>query len=102
MLCALCKQCTVNRRSRIVIELINAVQRAFIVGKPPVINESDLGFAVERPALSQTVEAVGKLSKFLATFIRSNMDYFIGYDCVKIYYDNGQVELSRILASTSY
>ena len=41
-------------------ELINAVQRAFIVGKPPVINESDLGFAVESPALSQTVEAVGK------------------------------------------
>ena len=41
-------------------ELINAVQRAFIVGKPPVINESDLGFVQETPALGETVEAVGK------------------------------------------
>ena len=41
-------------------ELINAVQRAFIVGKPPVISESDLGFASERPAQNETVEAVGK------------------------------------------
>ena len=41
-------------------ELINAVQRAFIVGKPPVISESDLGFVTENPALGETVEAVGK------------------------------------------
>ena len=41
-------------------ELINAVQRAFIVGKPPVISESDLGFDLGTPAVGETVEAVGK------------------------------------------
>ena len=41
-------------------ELINAVQRAFIVGKPPAISESDLGFVSGTPALGETVEAVGK------------------------------------------
>ena len=41
-------------------ELINAVQRAFIVGKPPVINESDLGFNMGTPAVGETVESVGK------------------------------------------
>lgn len=41
-------------------ELINAVQRAFIVGKPPVINESDLGFVSGLSAVGETVEAVGK------------------------------------------
>ena len=41
-------------------ELINAVQRAFIVGKPPVINESDLGFTPGTLVVGQTVEAVGK------------------------------------------
>ena len=41
-------------------ELINAVQRAFIVGRPPVINESDLGFMLGTPAVGETVEAVGK------------------------------------------
>jgi hypothetical protein len=54
---------------------------------------------IEKKNMDDSVEAVGKLSKFLATFIRSNMDFFIGYDCVKIYYDNGQVEVSRILSS---
>ena len=41
-------------------ELINAVQRAFIVGKPPVITESDLGFELGLAAVGETVEAVGK------------------------------------------
>ena len=41
-------------------ELINAVQRAFIVGKPPVINENDLGLSSGTPAVGVTVEAVGK------------------------------------------
>ena len=54
---------------------------------------------IEKKNMDDSVEAVGKLSKLLAAFIRSNMDFFIGYDCVKIYYDNGQVEVSRILSS---
>lgn len=41
-------------------ELINAVQRAFIVGTPPVITESDLGFMAGNPAVGETVEAIGK------------------------------------------
>ena len=41
-------------------ELINAVQRAFIVGKPPVITESDLGYTSGTPAVGETVESVGK------------------------------------------
>ncbi len=41
-------------------ELINAVQRAFIVGNPPVINENDLGLSSGTPAVGVTVEAVGK------------------------------------------
>ncbi|MCR4948851.1 MAG: sigma 54-interacting transcriptional regulator [Treponema sp.] len=40
-------------------ELINAVQRAFIVGEPPVISESDLGFAGESTTILETIEKVG-------------------------------------------
>ena len=46
-----------------------------------------------------TVEATGKLSKILAAFIRENYQYFCSYDTVKIYYDNGQAEVTRILSS---
>ena len=39
------------------------------------------------------------LSKQLAGFLRDNLAFFQGYDRVIIYYDNGQTELTRILAS---
>lgn len=35
----------------------------------------------------------------MASFIRENMEFFYSYDIVKIYYDNGQVEVIRILSS---
>lgn len=40
-------------------ELINAVQRAFIVGEPPLISESDLGSASESTTILETIEKVG-------------------------------------------
>ena len=45
------------------------------------------------------MEATGKLSKQLAAFIRDNYQFFCSYDVVKVYYDNGQVEVTRILSS---
>ena len=43
-------------------ELINAVQRAFIVGEPPVISESDLGLKPSDAdsAVTETVEGIGQ------------------------------------------
>jgi hypothetical protein len=35
----------------------------------------------------------------MSQFIRNNLEYFLSCDAVKIYYDNGQIEVSRILAS---
>ena len=68
-------------------ELINAVQRAFIVGKPPVINESDLGLASGTPALDETVEAVGKVDgdKTLKTAV----DAFKREYIIRILSENG-------------
>ena len=54
---------------------------------------------IEKKKVADSIDATGKLSKQLATFIRDNMEFFLGFDCVKIYYDNGQTEVSRILAS---
>ncbi len=78
-------------------ELINAVQRAFIVGKPPVINESDLGFAVERPALSQTVEAVGKDGSDKS--LKTAVDAFKREYIIRILSENGwnQTKAANVL-----
>ena len=54
---------------------------------------------IEKKHIQDTVQAIGKLSKQLAEVIRENFDFFCSYDIVKIYYDNGQVEVTRVLAS---
>lgn len=54
---------------------------------------------IEKKHIGDSVEAVGKLSKQLSAFIRDNYSFFCGFDIVKIYYDNGQVEVTRILSS---
>ena len=54
---------------------------------------------IEKKHIEDSVEATGKLSKQIAAFIRDNYDFFCGFDAVKIYYDNGQVEVTRVLSS---
>ena len=54
---------------------------------------------IEKKHISDTIEASGKLSKQLASFIRDNYNDLLSYDKIKVYYDNGQIELTRILSS---
>lgn len=59
-------------------------------------------FYVEKKHLSDVVETTGKLSKQISQFIRDHYADFLSFDDVKIYYDNGQVEVSKILSSVFY
>ena len=45
------------------------------------------------------VEATGRLSRQISQFVREHYEEFLSFDDVKIYYDNGQVEVSKILSS---
>ena len=66
------------------------------------IRHMDINFKsiyIEKKHIEDSVEATGKLSKQLAAFIRDNYSFFCSFDCVKIYYDNGQVEVTKILSS---
>ena len=56
-------------------------------------------FYIEKKHINSVVEATGKLSKQISGFIRSHYSDFLAFDDVKIYYDNGQVEVSKILSS---
>ena len=56
-------------------------------------------FHIEKKHITDAVDATGKLSKIIAAFIRNHYDDFLNFDIVKIYYDNGQVEVSKILSS---
>lgn len=54
---------------------------------------------IEKKHLTNEVEAAGKLAKQLSRFLQNNLSLFTSYDIVKIYYDNGQIELNKILSS---
>lgn len=56
-------------------------------------------FFIEKKHITDVVDASGKLSKSIATFIRDNYIEFLSYETVKIYYDNGQIEVNKILSS---
>lgn len=56
-------------------------------------------FYIEKKHIEDSVEAVGKLSKQIANFIRNHYQEFLEYDTVKIYYDNGQQEVSKLLST---
>ena len=66
------------------------------------INHLDVRFIsifIEKKHIGDSVEATGKLSKQLASFIREHLEFFYGFDAVKVYYDNGQTEVTKILSS---
>ena len=54
---------------------------------------------IEKKHIENAIEATGRLSKLLSAFIKENYAYFQGFDIVKIYYDNGQIEVSKLLSS---
>ena len=56
-------------------------------------------FSIEKKNISDVVEATGKLSKQISQFIHEHYTEFLSFDIVKIYYDNGQIEVSKILSS---
>lgn len=61
------------------------------------LNISFKCFHIEKKHIVDTVEASGKLSKQLASFIRDNYNNLLSYDKIKVYYDNGQIELTRTI-----
>ena len=56
-------------------------------------------FYVEKKHMEDSFEVISLLSKKISRFVKDNYEYFLGYDCVKIYYDNGQIEVNKILVS---
>ena len=54
---------------------------------------------IEKKHLDDDVAVAAHLSKQIAQFIRQHYEYFLSFDKIKIYYDNGQIEVNKILAS---
>lgn len=81
---------TLDERRKVLKRMMSFLRRI------NVICES---FYIEKKHIVDSVEASAKLSKKISHFIREHYKFFLGYDKVKIYYDNGQVEVNKILAA---
>jgi hypothetical protein len=56
-------------------------------------------FVLKKKQFDSIIDLIGKLSKQLSAFIGENLEYFMKYDLINVYYDNGQIELTKILVS---
>ncbi len=60
---------------------------------------SYISFSVEKKHISDSLGLTVALTKQLSAFIRDEFNFFSTFDKIIIYYDNGQVELNKLLAS---
>ena len=60
---------------------------------------SYITISVEKRHMSDSLSLTVALSKQLSAFIREEYAFFAQFDKIIVYYDNGQVELNKLLAS---
>ena len=65
------------------------------VRKCPITYKS---FHIEKKHFKNDDDMVARLSRDLSSFLQENSIYFSSFDSIKVYYDNGQNEISRMLA----
>ena len=63
------------------------------------VDISYITFFAEKRHLSDSLQLTVSLTKQLSRFITENLQFFSCFDNITVYYDNGQVELNKLLAS---
>ena len=56
-------------------------------------------FHIEKKHVGDDYEMIAKLARQLSDFIKQHYPYFLAFDIVKIYYDNGQAGVMKIIIS---
>jgi len=57
------------------------------------------GFFIAKKQTKDSIELIARIAKNLSDFLTENMERFSQYDQVVVYYDNGQIELTKIIVS---
>ena len=55
---------------------------------------------VEKRECKDIIELITKITKHIHAFVNKHISLFQSYDEINVFYDNGQIELTRILTST--
>ncbi len=81
---------TVETRQRILRKMMNFAAKCDFSYKT---------FFVEKKHSGDEAELTVKLARQISEFIREHYPYLLGFDVIKIYYDNGQVGVTKIIGS---
>ena len=84
------KEIDISKRQRILKKMMGFIRRMEIQYK---------SFYINKKQFDNSLEAIGRISKQLSVFIRDHLRYFLEFDTIKVYYDNGQTEVNKILSS---
>jgi hypothetical protein len=84
------KEVEIAQRQRILKKMMGFIRRMDIQYR---------SFYIEKKQFDNSLEAIGRISKQLSIFIRDHLQFFFGFDTIKVYYDNGQTEVNKILSS---
>lgn len=57
---------------------------------------------IDKKHCSNQINITATISKQLIIFIKENLEYFIKFDNIIIYYDSGQIQLTNILVAVFY
>ena len=82
---------TVDERKRLLNALIHFCRR---------IDVEYTVLHVEKRECKDIIELIARISKQIHVFVNKHEAFFQSYDDITVYYDNGQMELTRILTST--
>ncbi|MBR3105042.1 MAG: DUF3800 domain-containing protein [Lachnospiraceae bacterium] len=78
------------------------VRRKIVMRLMAFVRHIDMKFItayIEKMPNEDTVQSVARLSKELSSGLRDNLSFFQHFDVIKVYYDNGQSEVTKIISS---
>lgn len=58
-----------------------------------------ISVSVEKRECADVIELTAKISRQIAFTLTQHLDYFFSFEKIIVYYDNGQIELTKILTS---
>ena len=82
------KQLTKEERLRILRRLIKFARK---------VDFSYKTFYIEKKHIGDDYEMISKLARKLSDFIRQHYPYFLSFDTIKLYYDNGQAGVMKVI-----
>ena len=91
------------RRENIYRNIDKTIRKKLINRFVAFVKKLDIKYTtivIDKKHINDVTELSGKLSKEISVFINNNIDFFNNRNEIKVYYDNGQVELSKIIYST--